>query len=164
MIYATILLTLIMIVQTSIITPGTNLLALETEATFDHRTDQFVLTTPRLSSMKWWPGGRKISLLPLRNYICVALSKKMWYRGISLSVWPPIHLPQKKSTLTITSSFLNIFSLNFEIILLMTTQAQWSKILIGQGHYAGVLPFFVNLFVILTKHWRATQVFNWTPI
>lgn len=36
---------------------GTNLLALETTATYDRGTDQFVLNSPRLSSMKWWPGG-----------------------------------------------------------------------------------------------------------
>ncbi|XP_053377016.1 peroxisomal acyl-coenzyme A oxidase 1-like [Mercenaria mercenaria] len=36
---------------------GTNLLGLETTATFDRATDEFVLNTPRLSSMKWWPGG-----------------------------------------------------------------------------------------------------------
>ncbi|KAL4226800.1 Peroxisomal acyl-coenzyme A oxidase 1 [Mactra antiquata] len=36
---------------------GTNLLGLETTATFDKDTDEFVMNTPRLSSMKWWPGG-----------------------------------------------------------------------------------------------------------
>ncbi|KAL3852532.1 hypothetical protein ACJMK2_016159 [Sinanodonta woodiana] len=36
---------------------GTNLMALETTATFDPRTDEFVLRTPQLSSMKWWPGS-----------------------------------------------------------------------------------------------------------
>ncbi|XP_060576845.1 peroxisomal acyl-coenzyme A oxidase 1-like [Ruditapes philippinarum] len=36
---------------------GTNLLGLETTATFDRATDEFVVNTPRLSSMKWWPGG-----------------------------------------------------------------------------------------------------------
>ena len=40
---------------------GTNLLGLETTATFDRATDEFVLNTPRLSSMKWWPGGCKYS-------------------------------------------------------------------------------------------------------
>jgi len=36
---------------------GTNLMALETTATFDQDTDEFVINTPRISSMKWWPGG-----------------------------------------------------------------------------------------------------------
>ncbi|KAH3826400.1 hypothetical protein DPMN_128304 [Dreissena polymorpha] len=36
---------------------GTNLLGLETTATYDRDSDEFVLNTPRLSSMKWWPGG-----------------------------------------------------------------------------------------------------------
>lgn len=36
---------------------GTNLLGLETTATYDKETDEFVLNSPRLSSMKWWPGG-----------------------------------------------------------------------------------------------------------
>ncbi|KAK6176957.1 hypothetical protein SNE40_015158 [Patella caerulea] len=36
---------------------GTNLLGLETTATFDQSTDEFVLRTPKITSMKWWPGG-----------------------------------------------------------------------------------------------------------
>ncbi|XP_046544478.1 peroxisomal acyl-coenzyme A oxidase 1-like [Haliotis rubra] len=36
---------------------GTNLLALETTATFDPQTDEFVMNTPKITSMKWWPGG-----------------------------------------------------------------------------------------------------------
>jgi len=29
---------------------------LETTATFDKNTDEFVITTPTLTSTKWWPG------------------------------------------------------------------------------------------------------------
>lgn len=36
---------------------GTNLLGLETTATLDPTTDEFVLNSPKLSSMKWWPGA-----------------------------------------------------------------------------------------------------------
>jgi len=35
------------------------LLGLETTATFDKKTDEFIMNTPKLSSMKWWPGGCK---------------------------------------------------------------------------------------------------------
>ncbi|RUS77078.1 hypothetical protein EGW08_015161 [Elysia chlorotica] len=36
---------------------GTNLRNLETTATFDAATDEFVLNTPKITSMKWWPGA-----------------------------------------------------------------------------------------------------------
>ena len=36
---------------------GTNLKKLETTATYDPTTQEFVLNTPALSSYKWWPGG-----------------------------------------------------------------------------------------------------------
>ncbi|OWF34664.1 peroxisomal acyl-coenzyme A oxidase 1-like [Mizuhopecten yessoensis] len=36
---------------------GTNLMELETTATYDKATDEFVLSTPKLSSIKWWPGS-----------------------------------------------------------------------------------------------------------
>ncbi|XP_005109417.2 peroxisomal acyl-coenzyme A oxidase 1 [Aplysia californica] len=36
---------------------GTNLMRLETTATFDPETDEFVMNSPQISSMKWWPGG-----------------------------------------------------------------------------------------------------------
>ncbi|GFR89175.1 acyl-coenzyme A oxidase, partial [Elysia marginata] len=36
---------------------GTNLRNLETTATFDPQTDEFVMNTPKITSMKWWPGG-----------------------------------------------------------------------------------------------------------
>ncbi|ESO91273.1 hypothetical protein LOTGIDRAFT_105863 [Lottia gigantea] len=36
---------------------GTNILALETTATFNQATDEFILRTPHITSMKWWPGG-----------------------------------------------------------------------------------------------------------
>ncbi|XP_064622963.1 peroxisomal acyl-coenzyme A oxidase 1-like [Lineus longissimus] len=36
---------------------GTNLSKLETEALYDQNSQEFVMNTPRLTSMKWWPGG-----------------------------------------------------------------------------------------------------------
>uniref|UniRef100_A0A7S1RMW9 Acyl-coenzyme A oxidase n=1 Tax=Alexandrium catenella TaxID=2925 RepID=A0A7S1RMW9_ALECA len=36
---------------------GSNIRALETTATFDRATDEFVVDSPTLTSMKWWPTG-----------------------------------------------------------------------------------------------------------
>jgi acyl-CoA oxidase len=36
---------------------GSNVQGLETTATFDASTDEFVLHSPTLTSTKWWPGG-----------------------------------------------------------------------------------------------------------
>ncbi|KAK1261343.1 Peroxisomal acyl-coenzyme A oxidase 1 [Acorus gramineus] len=36
---------------------GSNVQGLETTATFDPETDEFVIHSPTLSSSKWWPGG-----------------------------------------------------------------------------------------------------------
>ncbi|KAE9613135.1 hypothetical protein Lal_00027466 [Lupinus albus] len=36
---------------------GSNVQGLETTATFDLKTDEFVLNSPTLTSSKWWPGG-----------------------------------------------------------------------------------------------------------
>jgi len=36
---------------------GSNIRALETTATFDRVTDEFVIHSPTLTSMKWWPTG-----------------------------------------------------------------------------------------------------------
>ncbi len=36
---------------------GTNLRELETTATYDPKTQEFVLHSPTLTSIKWWPGG-----------------------------------------------------------------------------------------------------------
>lgn len=61
---------------------GSDVQSLETEAVFDEKTKQFVINSPTVSSMKWWPGelanianiaivyaktiikGRKIGVLP----------------------------------------------------------------------------------------------------
>ena len=36
---------------------GSNVRALQTTATYDPATEEFVLNTPTLRAMKWWPGG-----------------------------------------------------------------------------------------------------------
>ncbi|XP_076954901.1 peroxisomal acyl-coenzyme A oxidase 1-like [Bidens hawaiensis] len=36
---------------------GSNVQGLETTATFDRQTDEFVIHSPTLTSSKWWPGG-----------------------------------------------------------------------------------------------------------
>ena len=36
---------------------GSNVRGLETTATFDPATDEFVINSPTISSTKWWPGG-----------------------------------------------------------------------------------------------------------
>lgn len=38
---------------------GTHLRGLETTATYDPATQEFVLNSPTVSSIKWWPGGRE---------------------------------------------------------------------------------------------------------
>ncbi|XP_014644766.1 PREDICTED: peroxisomal acyl-coenzyme A oxidase 1 isoform X3 [Ceratotherium simum simum] len=37
---------------------GTHLRGLETTATYDPETQEFILNTPTVTSIKWWPGGR----------------------------------------------------------------------------------------------------------
>lgn len=36
---------------------GTALKAIETVAVYDKKTQEFVLNSPTITSMKWWPGG-----------------------------------------------------------------------------------------------------------
>eukprot|EP00329_Picozoa_sp_Boothbay-MS584-11_P003857 34360_4 len=36
---------------------GSNVRALETTATFNQETDEFIINSPTLTSMKWWPTG-----------------------------------------------------------------------------------------------------------
>lgn len=38
---------------------GTFLRGLETTATYDPKTEEFVINSPSLTSYKWWPGGCK---------------------------------------------------------------------------------------------------------
>jgi acyl-CoA oxidase len=36
---------------------GSNVAGLETTATFDQKTDSFIINSPTLTSTKYWPGG-----------------------------------------------------------------------------------------------------------
>merc|ERR1719460_760622 len=40
---------------------GSNVRGLETTATFDPETDEFVIHSPTLSSIKWWPTGMYVA-------------------------------------------------------------------------------------------------------
>ena len=44
---------------------GTFIRGLETTATYDPRTEEFVINSPTVSSMKYWPGSRKCLLINL---------------------------------------------------------------------------------------------------
>ncbi len=39
---------------------GTFIRGLETTATYDEKTEEFVLNTPTLTAFKWWPGSVKL--------------------------------------------------------------------------------------------------------
>lgn len=44
---------------------GTHLRGLETTATYDPATQEFILNSPTVTSIKWWPGGRKCTTVCL---------------------------------------------------------------------------------------------------
>jgi alkylation response protein AidB-like acyl-CoA dehydrogenase len=49
---------------------GSNVAGLETTATLDERTDEFVVHTPHLGATKWWIGGEpQILLMFLRGFL-----------------------------------------------------------------------------------------------
>uniref|UniRef100_A0A914MNE9 Acyl-coenzyme A oxidase n=1 Tax=Meloidogyne incognita TaxID=6306 RepID=A0A914MNE9_MELIC len=54
---------------------GTNLRALETTATYDPSTEQFILNTPTITATKWWPGALGKSV----NYAVVIA--QLWTNG-----------------------------------------------------------------------------------
>jgi acyl-CoA oxidase len=39
---------------------GSNVAGVETTATFDEKTDEFVIHTPHLGATKWWIGGEQL--------------------------------------------------------------------------------------------------------
>ena len=47
---------------------GTNLNNLETTATYDASTENFILNTPFPSGMKWWPGACQYKFLLYLSY------------------------------------------------------------------------------------------------
>ena len=44
---------------------GTFIRGLETTATYDPSTEEFIMNSPTLTSIKWWPGTCKFDLSPL---------------------------------------------------------------------------------------------------
>lgn len=46
---------------------GTHLRGLETTATYDPATQEFILNSPTVTSIKWWPGGRKCIYINLED-------------------------------------------------------------------------------------------------
>ncbi|OQR79175.1 peroxisomal acyl-coenzyme A oxidase 1-like [Tropilaelaps mercedesae] len=61
---------------------GTFIRGLETTATYDEKTQEFVLETPKLSSIKWWPG----SLGKTANHAVVMA--KLWTKGECHGIHP----------------------------------------------------------------------------
>ena len=41
---------------------GTFLRGLETTATYDAASEEFIMDSPTITASKWWPGDRKCSL------------------------------------------------------------------------------------------------------
>ncbi|ETN61709.1 acyl-CoA oxidase [Anopheles darlingi] len=80
---------------------GTFLRGLEATATYDERTQEFVLHSPTLSSYKWWPGG----LAHTANY-CVVMAQ-LYSKGKCHGIQPFIvqlrdeetHMPLKGITI-----------------------------------------------------------------
>lgn len=55
---------------------GTFIRGLETTATYDPQTEEFIVNTPTLSATKYWPGGCKFVVKKKRkktNKICVLI-------------------------------------------------------------------------------------------
>ena len=49
---------------------GTFLRGLETVATYDRATQEFVINCPRISAMKWWPGESECLLQSVTTTSC----------------------------------------------------------------------------------------------
>lgn len=48
---------------------GTFIRGLETTATYDEKTEEFVLNSPTITAYKWWPGGCNQIFIVLLSYI-----------------------------------------------------------------------------------------------
>lgn len=56
---------------------GSNVAGLETTATFDEQTDEFVIHTPSVSATKWWIGGASALFVPQSAQATVPLTYAM---------------------------------------------------------------------------------------
>lgn len=87
---------------------GTFVRGLETTATYDAVTQQFVMNTPSLSAYKWWPGGRKFL-----DFLLNTLSQKILsVRFILSAQWATtqttplsLHNCTPKASATVSTSF-----------------------------------------------------------
>jgi acyl-CoA oxidase len=61
---------------------GTNLKKLETTATYDPKTEEFVLHSPTITSTKWWPGNLGKS----SNFIMVMA--QLYIQGTCYGTYP----------------------------------------------------------------------------
>lgn len=66
---------------------GTFVRGIETTATYDPETQEFVLNSPTLSSYKWWPGGCKHGM----HYIVTLDSLLFFFCTFSGSLGQPLH-------------------------------------------------------------------------
>lgn len=61
---------------------GTFIRGLETTATYDPKTKEFILNSPTLTSLKWWPGG----LGHTANY-CIVIAQ-LYTKGVCHGIHP----------------------------------------------------------------------------
>ncbi|MEE6501847.1 hypothetical protein FKM82_004335, partial [Ascaphus truei] len=61
---------------------GTYLRGLETTATFDISTQEFVINTPKLTATKWWPGDCKLIIYNLFSLIDVEICSVLVTLGL----------------------------------------------------------------------------------
>jgi hypothetical protein len=106
-------------------------------------------------------------LMTIHSRWCQILKVKVTFDGVlPLFVLGFLH---KNLTLAMILSFLNIFSSNFQIILLMTTHSRWLQILKIKVTFDGVIPLFVlgflhkNFQIMLlmtTRSWWHAKFFD----